>query len=215
MLAAAPLLLQVLEGGAGDKKWHRGEGGAPWDTPTTPPGPTLTSVRTSRTDLKSLDMEASLDWEGRKGEDHCVGLFFRGGGVAFFSGGGLFLGCPPPPPPYLQGHHDSVGVRLDVAPALAAPRPHQVLQLGDLLVQAADILHVGGSRGTVKNYPHPPKYHPPPPSPPRYLLDDVGELLDLHRLVVEEGFPLGHCQQGGGRHTQRGGAVLSILAPPQ
>jgi hypothetical protein len=27
----------------------------------------------------------------------------------------------------------------------------------------------------------------------RYLLDDVGELVNLHRLVVKEGRVLGHC----------------------
>lgn len=51
-------------------------------------------------------------------------------------------------------------------PSGPPPRPHHLLQPRDLLVQPSDV-----------------------------LFDDVGELLDLHRFVVKEGFAFGQDRQ--------------------
>lgn len=41
---------------------------------------------------------------------------------------------------HLQGDHDGVGMRLQVPAALAALGPHEVLKLGNLFVEAIDVL---------------------------------------------------------------------------
>lgn len=195
-----------------------GSGGGGWGVSGLggPGGAALTSVRTSSTDLKSLDIEASLDW----GEGKGMG---RGGQ----QGGGVGVPVPPPPhppsPPHLQRHHDALGVGLEVAAGRAPPRPHQLLQLRDLLVQAVDVL--GGGHGPSGT--HPAAWAPPrPPRPPPDLLDDVGQLLDLQRFVVEERLALGHCGGGTGAwgegtggdkqggHTEVGEGLRAPSCPP-
>lgn len=75
-----------------------------------------------------------------------------------------FCLTPSAPRPHLQGDHNGVGMGLQVSATLAALGPHEILKLGDLFVEAVDVL--------VKE-PKEKQYQPwsPPPVslPPGYL----------------------------------------------
>lgn len=46
--------------------------------------------------------------------------------------------------------------------------------------------------GEVEQWDYFPAILPAAPERFSHLFDDIGQLLDLYRLVIEQGFPLGH-----------------------